>query len=240
MPDGTLPNTRIRSAVLRILDELPIDCSYEDRKAQLKRSGLGRVVLFYSRVSGARRAWAAAPVEVACRAARRPLPRERTAAPWRPARAARVGRLASRSIRALHPPRGLPQLRAILPSWLAGSACRSPLVASPPEPHALLPRVPQTKLSPTVASRETWSKGGRSPSSPLGRRSARTSSRRGCSPRVTLGTSRERKRCATRGSRSQLRARNGRDDGESSSCLRCRASTLLSLAHPSCTGCAAP
>lgn len=53
MPDGTLPNTRIRSAVLRILDELPIDCSYEDRKAQLKRSGLGRVVLFYSRVSGA-------------------------------------------------------------------------------------------------------------------------------------------------------------------------------------------
>jgi transcription factor SPN1 len=50
MPDGTLPNSKIRSAVLTMLVRLPIDCSYEDRRDQLKRSGLGRIVMFLSKV----------------------------------------------------------------------------------------------------------------------------------------------------------------------------------------------
>lgn len=52
MPDGTLPNTKIRSSVLKLLGLLPVDCSFEDRKAQLKRSGLGRAVLFLAKVPG--------------------------------------------------------------------------------------------------------------------------------------------------------------------------------------------
>ncbi|KAK2076724.1 hypothetical protein QBZ16_005484 [Prototheca wickerhamii] len=52
MPDGTLPNSTIRSAILKLLDELPIDCALEDRKAQLKRSGLGRTIMFLAKVSG--------------------------------------------------------------------------------------------------------------------------------------------------------------------------------------------
>ncbi|PRW61505.1 IWS1-like protein [Chlorella sorokiniana] len=47
MPDGTLPNARIRESVLRLLCQLPVDTALEDRKEQLKRSGLGRVVMFY-------------------------------------------------------------------------------------------------------------------------------------------------------------------------------------------------
>lgn len=50
MPDGTLPNAKIRSSVLQMLTRLPIDCSYEDRKEQLKRSGLGRMVMFFSKL----------------------------------------------------------------------------------------------------------------------------------------------------------------------------------------------
>ena len=50
MPDGTLPNSKIRSAVLTMLTRLPIDCSYEDRREQLKRSGLGRIVMFLSKL----------------------------------------------------------------------------------------------------------------------------------------------------------------------------------------------
>jgi hypothetical protein len=54
MPDGTLPNARIREFVLRLLHQLPVDCSLEDRKEQLKRSGLGRVVMFLFKLPGAR------------------------------------------------------------------------------------------------------------------------------------------------------------------------------------------
>lgn len=50
MPDGTLPNSRIRSAVLSMLLRLPVDCTQEDRREQLKRSELGRVVMFYSKI----------------------------------------------------------------------------------------------------------------------------------------------------------------------------------------------
>ncbi|EFN50726.1 hypothetical protein CHLNCDRAFT_142536 [Chlorella variabilis] len=46
MADGALPNAKVRETVLRLLHQLPVDCSLEDRKEQLKRSGLGRVVMF--------------------------------------------------------------------------------------------------------------------------------------------------------------------------------------------------
>lgn len=46
MPDGSLPNITVRTAVLKLLAQLPIDISYEGRKEQLKKSGLGKVVMF--------------------------------------------------------------------------------------------------------------------------------------------------------------------------------------------------
>jgi transcription factor SPN1 len=46
MADGTLPNSKVRGTVLSLLGRLPVDCSYEDRREQLKRSGLGRQVMF--------------------------------------------------------------------------------------------------------------------------------------------------------------------------------------------------
>ena len=46
MPDGSLPNITVRTAVLKLLAQLPIDISYESRKEQLKKSGLGKVVMF--------------------------------------------------------------------------------------------------------------------------------------------------------------------------------------------------
>lgn len=46
MEDGTLPNIKVRETVLRLLHQLPVDCSKEDRKDQLKRSQLGRSVMF--------------------------------------------------------------------------------------------------------------------------------------------------------------------------------------------------
>jgi transcription factor SPN1 len=50
MIDGTLPNSKIRNAVLTMLTRLPIDCSYEDRRDQLKRSELGKVIMFLSKL----------------------------------------------------------------------------------------------------------------------------------------------------------------------------------------------
>lgn len=46
MPDGSLPNITVRTAVLKLLAQLPIDISFEGRKEQLKKSGLGKVVMF--------------------------------------------------------------------------------------------------------------------------------------------------------------------------------------------------
>lgn len=50
MSDGTLPNAKVRETVLRLLHQLPIDCSLEDRKEQLKKSGLGRIIMFLFKV----------------------------------------------------------------------------------------------------------------------------------------------------------------------------------------------
>lgn len=52
LPDGTLPNSKVRGSVLRLLGQLPVDCAQEDRKEQLKRSGLGRIVMFLFKVPG--------------------------------------------------------------------------------------------------------------------------------------------------------------------------------------------
>ncbi|GAX85985.1 hypothetical protein CEUSTIGMA_g13401.t1 [Chlamydomonas eustigma] len=49
--DGSLPNARVRAAVLRGCQLLPIDTTREDMKAQLKRSELGKRVLFLSMCS---------------------------------------------------------------------------------------------------------------------------------------------------------------------------------------------
>lgn len=50
MQDGTLPNSKVRGTVLTMLTRLPVDCSFEDRREQLKRSGLGVVVMFLSKL----------------------------------------------------------------------------------------------------------------------------------------------------------------------------------------------
>ncbi|XP_068482645.1 protein IWS1 homolog 1-like isoform X2 [Phaseolus vulgaris] len=49
LPDGSLPNINIRMEILRILNEFPIDLEQCDRREQLKKSGLGRVIMFLSK-----------------------------------------------------------------------------------------------------------------------------------------------------------------------------------------------
>lgn len=49
LPDGSLPNTNIRAAILKILTDFPIDLEQYDRREQLKKSGLGKVIMFLSR-----------------------------------------------------------------------------------------------------------------------------------------------------------------------------------------------
>lgn len=49
LPDGSLPNINIRAAILTILTDFPIDLEQHDRREQLKRSGLGKVIMFLSK-----------------------------------------------------------------------------------------------------------------------------------------------------------------------------------------------
>ncbi|XP_057448681.1 protein IWS1 homolog 1-like [Lotus japonicus] len=49
LPDGSLPNINIRTAILKILNDFPIDLEQIDRREQLKRSGLGKVIMFLSK-----------------------------------------------------------------------------------------------------------------------------------------------------------------------------------------------
>ncbi|GFR40107.1 hypothetical protein Agub_g661 [Astrephomene gubernaculifera] len=44
--DGTLPNVRVRTAVLKGLQALPIDTTHEDHKEMLRKSQLGKNVMF--------------------------------------------------------------------------------------------------------------------------------------------------------------------------------------------------
>ncbi|XP_011074743.1 protein IWS1 homolog 1 [Sesamum indicum] len=48
LPDGSLPDINIRAAVLKILNDFPIDLQHSDRRGLLKRSGLGKVIMFLS------------------------------------------------------------------------------------------------------------------------------------------------------------------------------------------------
>jgi transcription factor SPN1 len=45
--DGSLPNLRVRSSLLSLCSRLPVDTQEQDGREQLKRSGLGKVVMFY-------------------------------------------------------------------------------------------------------------------------------------------------------------------------------------------------
>ncbi|KAL5541065.1 hypothetical protein UlMin_002430 [Ulmus minor] len=49
LPDGSLPNINIRAAILKILNDFPIDLEQYDRREQLKKSGLGKVIMFLSK-----------------------------------------------------------------------------------------------------------------------------------------------------------------------------------------------
>ncbi|KAK2631703.1 hypothetical protein EUGRSUZ_L02550 [Eucalyptus grandis] len=49
LPDGSLPNINIRAAILQILTDYPIDLEQYDRREQLKKSGLGKVIMFLSK-----------------------------------------------------------------------------------------------------------------------------------------------------------------------------------------------
>lgn len=46
LPDNSLPNVKIRSAILDILIDFPIDLDHCDRRQQLIKSGLGKVIMF--------------------------------------------------------------------------------------------------------------------------------------------------------------------------------------------------
>ncbi|KAL2348883.1 hypothetical protein Fmac_002883 [Flemingia macrophylla] len=49
LPDGSLPNINIRTEILKILNDFPIDLEQYDRREQLKKSGLGKVIMFLSK-----------------------------------------------------------------------------------------------------------------------------------------------------------------------------------------------
>nr|KJB73172.1 hypothetical protein B456_011G219400 [Gossypium raimondii] len=50
LPDGSLPNATLRSSILNILTQvMPVDISLEDGREQLKKSGLGKVIMFLSK-----------------------------------------------------------------------------------------------------------------------------------------------------------------------------------------------
>jgi transcription factor SPN1 len=45
--DGSIPNVNVRTTLLRLLKKLPINVEMFDRREQLKKSGLGRMIMFY-------------------------------------------------------------------------------------------------------------------------------------------------------------------------------------------------
>ncbi|KAK8999232.1 hypothetical protein V6N11_070408 [Hibiscus sabdariffa] len=50
LPDGSLPNATVRAWLLNLLTHtFPIDINREDRREQLKKSGLGKVIMFLSK-----------------------------------------------------------------------------------------------------------------------------------------------------------------------------------------------
>ncbi|XVF03963.1 hypothetical protein REPUB_Repub05bG0039300 [Reevesia pubescens] len=49
LPDGSLPNANIRAAILNVLTDFPIDLELPDHREQLKKSGLGKAIMFLSK-----------------------------------------------------------------------------------------------------------------------------------------------------------------------------------------------
>ncbi|XP_010095159.2 protein IWS1 homolog 1, partial [Morus notabilis] len=49
LPDGSLLNRAIREAILKILIDFPIDLRQEERREQMKKSGLGKAIEFLSK-----------------------------------------------------------------------------------------------------------------------------------------------------------------------------------------------
>ncbi|XP_064970952.1 protein IWS1 homolog 1 isoform X2 [Musa acuminata AAA Group] len=49
LPDGSFPNMNVRTAILKVLSDFPIDLEQYDRREQLKRSGIGKVIMFLSK-----------------------------------------------------------------------------------------------------------------------------------------------------------------------------------------------
>ncbi|KFK28571.1 hypothetical protein AALP_AA7G013600 [Arabis alpina] len=49
LPDGSLPNINVRAAVLKILNDLPVDLDQECIREQMEKSSLGKVLMFLSK-----------------------------------------------------------------------------------------------------------------------------------------------------------------------------------------------
>ncbi|XP_057831061.2 protein IWS1 homolog 1 isoform X1 [Cryptomeria japonica] len=49
LPDGSLPNRNIRTAILKILTDLPVKIEQFDRRELLKKSGIGKSIMFLSK-----------------------------------------------------------------------------------------------------------------------------------------------------------------------------------------------
>uniref|UniRef100_A0A7S0N022 TFIIS N-terminal domain-containing protein n=1 Tax=Pyramimonas obovata TaxID=1411642 RepID=A0A7S0N022_9CHLO len=45
--DGSIPNENVRTTLLRLLKKLPVNVEMFDRREQLKKSGLGKMIMFY-------------------------------------------------------------------------------------------------------------------------------------------------------------------------------------------------
>jgi len=50
LPDGNLPNLTIRTSLIKLIEQLPVSTDLHERKDELKRSGLGRNIMFLSSI----------------------------------------------------------------------------------------------------------------------------------------------------------------------------------------------
>ena len=50
LPDGNLPNINLRSSLIRLIDILPLETDNFDRKDELKRSGLAKILVFLTTI----------------------------------------------------------------------------------------------------------------------------------------------------------------------------------------------
>jgi transcription factor SPN1 len=50
LPDNNLPNTTVRTTIINCIHQLPIETDLNDRKEELKHSGLGRIIMFLSKL----------------------------------------------------------------------------------------------------------------------------------------------------------------------------------------------